>query len=141
MFAPDNGQDLLASGEVDICEEWNGDILQVMGEDQDLNYVVPVEGSQIWQDTLAIPNGAPHPENAHAFINYLLDAKVGAEIAKFINYATGNAAAAKLLDDSYNKNPIIYPPEEVIAKCEAQIYLGEDGQKLYEDSWTRIQAA
>lgn len=141
VFADDNGQDLLASGEVDLAHEWNGDIIQVIAEDADIAYIVPTEGSLLWQDTMAIPTGAPHPENAHAFINYCLDAKAGADIAKFIAYATANAKARELLDDSYNKDPSIFPTDEVIAKCEAQTYLGEDGQKLYEDAWTRIQAA
>ncbi len=52
--------------------EWNGDIIQVMAEDDDIAYVVPTEGSLMWQDTMAIPTGAPHPENAHAFINFVL---------------------------------------------------------------------
>lgn len=141
VFAPDNGQDLLASGEVDLAQEFNGDIIQVMGEDEDIAYVVPKEGSLLWQDTLAIPTGAPHPENAHAFINFILDAKAGADIAKFINYASPNAKARELLDDSYNKNAAIFPSDDVLAKCEAQVYIGEDGQKLFEDAWTRIQAA
>src|SRR3546814_665489 len=72
VFAEDNGQDLLLSGEVDIAMEWNGDILQVMAEDDDIGYVVPKEGCLLWEDTLAIPNGAPHPENAHAFIDFVL---------------------------------------------------------------------
>ena len=87
-FAEDNGQDLLLSGEVDLTMEWNGDILQVMAEDDDLAYVVPNEGGMLWQDTVCIAKGAPHPENAHAFINFLLDAEVGAAIADFIQYAT-----------------------------------------------------
>ena len=141
VFADDNGQDLLASGEVDIAQEWNGDIIQVMGEDKDLAYTVPTEGSLLWQDTMAIAAGAPHPENAHAFLNYVLDAQAGADIAKFIAYATANLAARKLLDDSYNGNTSIFPSDEVVAKCQSAIYIGEDGQKLYEDAWTRIQAA
>ncbi len=79
VFADDNGQDLLASGEVDVCQEWNGDIIQVMTEDEDLTYAVPTEGSLLWQDTMAIPKGAPHPENAHAFMNFILDAEAGAK--------------------------------------------------------------
>ncbi len=76
-FHEDNGQDLLASGEVDIVMEYNGDIAQVMAEDDDIDFVLPKEGSIRQSDTLAIPKGAPHPENAHKFINYLLDAEVG----------------------------------------------------------------
>jgi spermidine/putrescine transport system substrate-binding protein len=141
VFADDNGQDLLASGEVDLAQEWNGDILQVMAEDDDLAYVVPTEGSLLWQDTMAIPKGAPHPDNAHAFLNFVLDAEAGAAIADFIQYATANAAAKKLMSDEYTKNPAIFPTEEVIAKCEPSIYPGEEGVRLRDEAWTRIQAA
>ncbi len=141
VFAPDNGQDLLASGEVDIAQEWNGDIAQLMVEDDSFTYVVPKEGGMIWQDCLCIPTDAPHPENAHAFINYIFEAEAGAAIADFIQYATPNEAARALLGDDYKNNPVIFPPEDVIAKCESAPYLGEDVNRIIEESWTRIEAA
>lgn len=141
VFADDNGQDLLLSGEVDLTMEWNGDILQVMEEDDDISYVVPKEGSNVWQDCLCIPGGAPHRENAHKLINYILDAEAGAAIADFIQYATPNEAARKLLSDDYNKNPAIFPSEETLAKCESAIYLGEDAQRLKDEAWTRVLAS
>jgi len=141
VFAPDNGQDLLASGEVDLAQEWNGDILQVMAEDDDIGYAVPKEGGLIWQDCLAIPKGGPHPDNAHAFINFILEAKTGAAIADFIQYASPNAAARKLMSDEYNNNPAIFPSEEAVAKGESQLYLGEDRTRMIDEAWTRIRAA
>jgi len=141
LFAPDNGQDLLLSGEVDLTMEWNGDILQIMVEDPDISYVVPKEGSIVWEDTLAIPNGAPHPENAHKFINFVLEAQAGAGIAEVIQYATPNEAAKALMPDSYSKNSAIFPSDETLAACEAAVYLGADVSKLYDEAWTRILAA
>jgi len=141
VYADDNGQDLLASGEVDLAMEWNGDVLQVMGEDQDLAYVVPTEGSLLWQDCMAIPKGAPHPGNAHAFLNFVLDAEAGKLIAETIQYATANAAAKALTSAEYRENPAIFPTEETIAKCEPSLYLGEEAIKLRDEAWTRIQAA
>jgi spermidine/putrescine transport system substrate-binding protein len=141
VFADDNGQDLLASGEVDACQEWNGDILQVMKEDEDLTYVVPTEGSLLWQDTVAIPKGAPHPMNAHAFINFIFDPQVGKAIAETIQFATPNAAAKALMDKSYTENPAIFPPQEILAKCEPGLYLGEEATKVRDEIWTRVQAA
>ena len=141
VFAPDNGQDLLAAGEVKLCEEWNGDIKQVMAEDDDLNYVVPKEGSLIWQDTLAIPKGAPHPENANLFLNFVLDAKEGAGIAQTIQYATTNKAARELMPAEYQNNPVIFPPDDVLAKCEPALYLGEEAIKVRDEIWTRIRAS
>ncbi|MFN0193966.1 MAG: PotD/PotF family extracellular solute-binding protein [Aestuariivirga sp.] len=141
VFADDNGQDLLASGEVDACMEWNGDIIQVMAEDEDLAYAVPTEGTLLWQDTMAIPTGAPHPMNAHAFINFVLDPEVGKAIAATIQYATGNGAAREISDEKYKTNLAIFPPQEVIAKCEPGLYLGEEATKVRDEMWTRIQAA
>ena len=141
VFADDNGQDLLLAREVDLTMEWNGDILQVMAEDDDLSFVVPGEGSQLWQDCLCIPKGAPHLENAHRFINFILDAEAGAAIADFIQYATPNGAAKKLMSKEYLDNPAIFPPDDVIQRSEPPLYLGEGVTRLRDEAWTRILAA
>lgn len=121
--------------------EWNGDILQAMEKDDDISYVVPREGSILWEDALAIPRGAPHPENAHAFLNFILGAEAGAAIAATIRYATPNAAAKALLPASYLENPVIYPDDMTLSRCEPALYLGEEVARLYEATWSRIQAA
>jgi spermidine/putrescine transport system substrate-binding protein len=139
-FAPDEGQNMLAAGDVDLVMEWNGDIISLMEEDDDVTYVVPEEGTMVWTDGIAIPKGAPHPENAHAFINHLHDKDVMAEIATTIHYATPNVEARKLLSEELLKNPAIYPPDEVVAKSESLISIGEN-VKLYDEAWTAIQAA
>lgn len=140
-YADDNGQDLLASGEVDITMEYNGDIAQVMVEDQDVTYFIPKEGGNVWEDTVAIPVGAPHPENAHAFINYIFDPEAGKHIAETIQYATPNAKAKDLMEEPYKTNPAIYPPADIIAKCEYAAYLGEEGARIRDEVWTAVQAA
>jgi spermidine/putrescine transport system substrate-binding protein len=141
VFANDNGQDLLAAGEVKLCQEWNGDIKQVIMEDGDVDYIVPKEGSLLWQDTLAIPKGAPHPENAMAFMNFVLGAEAGREIVATILYATANKAAKDLMPDDYKNNPVIFPSPEIIAKCEPALYLGEEAMKMRDEIMTRIRAS
>jgi spermidine/putrescine transport system substrate-binding protein len=139
-FHQDNGQDLLVKGEVDLVLEYNGDIAQKMVEDDDIDFVLPKEGSQLNSDTLCIPKGAPRPKNAHAFINYLLDAEVGHGITQTILYPTPNAAAKALMPDSYKNNPVIFPSAEALAKCEYAKYR-PDMQPLYDDGLTRVRAA
>jgi spermidine/putrescine transport system substrate-binding protein len=140
-FHEDNGQDLLLSGEVDVVQEYNGDIAQIMAEDDDVDFVVPKEGAMKQQDTLAIPKGAPHPENALKFINHILDAKVGAEISTTIKYPSPNAAAVALMPASYKDNPVIFPPADIIAKCEYPDYLGPEFSRLLDEAMTRLRAA
>jgi spermidine/putrescine transport system substrate-binding protein len=139
-FAPDAGQDMLIAGDADLVMEWNGDIVQVMQEDEELSYIVPKEGTNLWTDNMCIPTGAPHVENAYAFIDHILDAKVNAEIANTIHFATANKAARQYIDEVDLKNPAIYPPDEVVAKSETLKEIGA-ALKLYDEAWTAIQAA
>ncbi|MBD3746064.1 spermidine/putrescine ABC transporter substrate-binding protein [Sphingopyxis sp.] len=139
-FHEDDGQDLLLKGDVDVVLEYNGDIAQAMTEDPDLDFVVPKEGSQLNSDTLCIPKGAPHPKNAHAFINYMLDAEVDKKITETILYPTPNAAAKALMPDSYKDNPVIFPPADVLAKCEYAKF-NEKLQPLYEEAFTKVRAS
>jgi spermidine/putrescine transport system substrate-binding protein len=120
--------------------EWNGDIISVMAEDDDIGYAVPKEGTNVWIDNVCIPTGAPHPENAHAFLNHVLDKEVMAEIANTIHYATSNKAAQELLPAEDLANPAIYPPEEVIAASESLVDVG-DFTPVYDKAWTEVQAA
>jgi spermidine/putrescine transport system substrate-binding protein len=139
-LAGDNGQDLLLSGEVDITMEYNGDIVQVQAEDDDIAYSVPKEGGEVWIDSIAIAKGAPHPQNAHAFINHIHDPEVNAEIANTIQYATPNAAARKLINQEDLNNPAIYPSAELISKSESLVDVG-DATRLYDEAWTAFKAA
>lgn len=141
VIAEDNGQDLLQSGEVDICIEWSGDISQVMTEDSDVAYAITGDGSYRWCDNLAIPTGAPHVKNAHAFINYILDAQVGVDIAEFIGYGTPNKAAYDLASDEYRGDTSRFPSKNVIAKMFFPAYHGEDMIGEIEEAWTRVLAS
>lgn len=142
-FHEDDGQDMLVSGEVDIVLEYNGDMAQVMAAEggDAFDFVVPQEGSLLNSDCLCIPNGAPNPDDAHAFINYLLDAEAGKEIAETILFPTPNAAARDLMPDSYKTNPVIFPSAEIMAKCEYGAFEGDEKSRQYEEIFTRISAA
>jgi spermidine/putrescine transport system substrate-binding protein len=141
IFHHDEGQDLLLSGDIDIVMEYNGDIAQVMMEDPDLDFVVPKEGSIINSDCLCIPKGAPRPDNAHRFINFILDAQNGAEIYNTIKYPTPNAAALALMPASYRDNPVIFPSPQVMASCEYADFESLDRAHLFDETVTRIFAA
>ena len=140
-FTPDTGQDLLIAGEVDVCLEFNGDVLQVIAEDDDLNYVVPEEGAEIWEDSMCIPKGGPNPDNAHSFINFVLNPEVHGSIATYVQYACPNAAALKFIPEADRDNQALYPPREVLDRCEAASYKGEEVESLYADALTRVLAA
>jgi len=136
-FAPDTGQILLDSGEVDIAFEYSGDIFQIMEENENVRYVIPREGSIIWTDNMCIPVGAPHPELAHQFINFILDPEIGAMLSNYTAYGTPNAASLPMIDEAYRNDPAIYPPDDVRERLYFIESVGE-ADRLYNDAWTRL---
>lgn len=141
LFHDDDGQNLLEAGDIDIVIEYNGDVAQVMREDHDLDFIVPHEGSELTSDCLCIPKGAPNAILAHKFINFMLDGQVGADITKAIQYPSPNQAAVALLGTDYSHNPAIFPPKEILAKCDYAHYLGDSFTHVIEDAMTKVRAA
>ena len=141
VFHDDNGQDLLLAGDIDIVMEFNGDIAQVMREDEDLDFVVPREGSVLHSDSLCIPAGAPRPDNAHQFLNFILRPDAGAELSRTILYPSPNAASTALMPASYRQNPVIFPPADRLARCEYAIFEGQAQIERFDEAVTRIRAA
>jgi spermidine/putrescine transport system permease protein len=133
-----NYEDVLLSGDVWLAQGWNGQFAKVMDQDPDLVYVVPREGSSLFLDSLVIPRGAPHPELAHAFIDFTLEAEVAAEICATMQYSTPNRAAFPLLPEALRRNSAVFPPDEVTARAELIEDIGE-AALLYDRLWTEVK--
>ncbi len=129
---------VLAKGAT-VAVVFNGDAIRGMEEDKDTVFFVPKEGGELWVDNLVVPAKAPHRDMAEKFINYLLDAKVGAQLANWSRYATPNKAAREFIKPEDLKNSAIYPPEELLKKME---YLEDIGSKskLYDELWSQIKS-
>lgn len=135
-----NYRPLLTSGTVCVALGWNGDAVALRTSGVSIQYVVPSEGSQMWQDDWAIAHGTLHSEVAHAFLNFLLDPLVAAQEARYTGYATGNQAAYSLLDEAMRYDSSIYPPSEVLGKLEQGLPLSADGNLRRQNLWKEIRA-
>jgi len=135
-----NCKPLLISGEAYMALGWNGDAAALSAQGLPITYVVPSEGSQIWEDDWAIAAYAANPELAHIFLNFVLRPEVAAQEARYTRYATGNRSALALLDDEMRNDPSTYPPETVLQKLEAGMPLDEVGQKGRDELWQEVRA-
>ena len=131
---------LLAAGDVDLAQGWNGELAEVVSHAPDrLAYVVPKEGGTLWIDNLAIPKGARNLDAAYAFIDYVLEPEAAAKIVNGIHYAGANQAALPLIDQKIRQDPAIYAPKEVLDRCELIEDLGKTTQ-LIDQLWTEVKA-
>ncbi|MGH9888907.1 MAG: polyamine ABC transporter substrate-binding protein, partial [bacterium] len=134
-----NYEDVLLSGDVWLAQGWNGQFARAMDQDPDIVYVIPREGSSLFLDSLVIPRDAPHAALAHAFLDFVMEADVAAEICRRMRYSTPNRAAVPLLPEEIRKNVAIFPPPDVLARTELIQDLGET-TVLYDRLWTEIKA-
>lgn len=135
----------LANGDICAAMGYSGDVIQAAARAEETNrshtvrYVIPREGALIWTDVMAIPRDAPHPQAAHAFIDYLLRPEVIAEISNYVAYANGNSAATELLDASIRDDQGIYPSDAVRAKLRSMRLLTPVELRERTRAWTRIR--
>jgi spermidine/putrescine transport system substrate-binding protein len=133
------GKNKVLSGEAALAVVYNGDAVRAMAENDQVDFVVPEDGGLIAVDNLLICSGAPNPDAAHAFIDYILDAKVGAQLSVFNHYATPNKASRELMPKPELANYAIYPPERIMRVLEYLQDVGADS-KLYDEVWTAVKS-
>jgi putrescine transport system substrate-binding protein len=135
----------LANGDLCVAVGYNGDILQARDRARDANkgvdvkYIVPKEGSILWFDMLAIPKDAPHPDAAYAYLNYIMEPKVTADISNFKRFANANAASAPFVLDSVKGDPGIYPPPALRQKLAVQLADSPDQTRAITRLWQKFK--
>ena len=134
-----NYKPLLASGEVFLSLGWNGDAAALIAQGVPIRYVVPREGSQIWEDDWAIPTETTQADLAHTFLNFVLRPDVAAQEARYTRYATGNHSAWKLLEEEIRNDPSTYPPQELLEKLESGMPVDADEQMRREELWKEVR--
>jgi putrescine transport system substrate-binding protein len=109
----------LANGSVCLALTYNGDASMAADQARKANkpfevaYRIPTQGTLVWQDNLAIPKDAPHPEVARTFIEFMLRPDSVAALTNTLFFATANQAATPLVDAAVRNDPDIYPPPAV----------------------------
>jgi putrescine transport system substrate-binding protein len=135
----------LASGEVCVSVGWSYGIAQARlrgGQAKNATeviYVIPKEGAPIFVDLMGIPIDAPHPNNAHAFLDYLMEPKVIAEVTNAVRSPNGNAASLPFVTEALRADPAVYPDEAVYDRLRPERYWPQETVREVTRAWTRIR--
>ena len=135
----------MPSEEVCLAMSWSGDYAQAMqravevGVDVKLAYSTPTEGTMVWFDGFFIPADAPHPENAHLFLNYMLRPEVIAAASNTTRYANANRKSYPFLLPELVSDPASYPSMEARQALHAGIIFGPKLERRRTRAWSRIK--
>jgi putrescine transport system substrate-binding protein len=136
----------LANGSVCLALTYNGDAS--MAADQarkasklyEIAYRIPKEGTLVWQDNLAIPKDAPHPEEARAFIEFMLRPDSVAALTNTLFFATANQTATPLVDEAVRNDPDIYPLADVRERLYADRSMSLKDMRQRTRLWTTFRS-
>ena len=146
-YQVDETKDKMVAGEAAMAVVWSGDAMYAIDLNEDLDYFVPVEGSNAWCDSAVIPKTAKNKANAETFINFLCRPDVAAMNWNYIWYSTPNKGAIELIEDpegdyggyEYTQNRTLSPTDEIMDKCEFFRDIPEDFLTVYEALWMDLK--
>ena len=139
-YANDSARDLLANGSAAVGVVWNGEYIYTKELNEDVDFVIPKEGSEFFIDSWVIPKDAVNKERAEAWINFLCKADVAAANFDYLYYTTPNEAALELIDEEYLNEKAVFPDEETVARCESLVTLDPASTELYSNYWKKVKA-
>jgi len=134
----------LANGDICVAIGWSGDVFQARDRADEAGaggrpaYSIPKEGTEMWFDMMAIPADAQHVEEAHEFLNYILDPEVIAKSTNYVYYANGNKASQEFVDKEILEDPAVYPDDETMAKLFTVGTLDPKTQRNVTRMWTKV---
>ncbi|MGG6296162.1 ABC transporter substrate-binding protein [Leptolyngbya sp. AN02str] len=138
-FTTDGWRDQIIVGDLLVAHAYSVDGIDAMQENPDLQYVVPASGATVWTDAVVIPKSAPNVDAAYAWLNYILAADTSAPIVSRLRLATPNKQAFELMPDELKSDETLFPPDEVLAKCEVLATVG-DAAEIYDRYWTQLNS-
>jgi spermidine/putrescine transport system substrate-binding protein len=141
LFASESIQALMIDEDALVGIAWNGDAYKAHAENSNLRFAYPEDGFVIWIDCLALLKQAPHPDEAYAFINFMLKAQSAAMLGQSEGYAIPNQAGKALLPEALQHNPMVYPSPEVLKHGVIQRDVTEANLALYNTYWQQLKFA
>ena len=130
---------MMVQNESDVAVVWSGMAADIMTENEQLDFVVPKEGSNLWFDNLVIPKTAQNVEGAYKFIDFLLDEQNGKQNTEWVGYATPNKASFKLLDKNVREDERFYPDSTLRNKLEVYQDLGKENISEYNEAFLKFK--
>ena len=138
-YVMDQVFDKMIGEEAYIAPYYAGDAIMMMDENEDLAAYVPVEGANQFVDAMCVLKSSPHKKEAEQFINFMCETDIAVRNAEEVCYAIPHTAAFEELDEETREDTMVYPPQEVLDKCEVFINLPEETLLLQSDLWIKLK--
>lgn len=134
--------DKMGAGEALIAPYYAGDALTLMDEYDDLNFVIPESGTNMFIDAMCIPTGAKQKEAAEMYINFMCEPDIAYATTSYIGYSTPHSSAYEMLDDEIKNDGISYLKDEYLTQNTTVFRnLSDEANLKMQNLWTDLKSA
>lgn len=138
-YVNDEVRDKMIGEEAALAVIYSGEAQVTMEANENLAFVNPLEGTNLWFDAMVIPKSTRNKEAAEAFINFMCKTEIAYNNCDYIGYATPHMEAYNLLDEEEKNNVATYPSEAILSSCEVYVDLGPEMTQYYNEKWTEMK--
>ncbi len=140
-YMVDEAQDEMTAENAALALVYSGEAGLAIERNENLAYSVPKEGSNMWIDSWFIPKTCKHKENAEKFLDFLCREDIAALNFEYVYYATPNLPLYDSLDEELQQNPVVFPPQDLLKKCEVLKSLDQKATTTYNDLWKEMKSS
>ncbi len=134
--------DKMTANDAWIAPYYAGDALTILEENEDLAFVVPKSGTNLFVDAMCIPAGAKQKEAAEMYINFMCEPDIAYANIDYICYSTPHSAAYEILDEETRNDPVSYPGDEYLDEnTTVFVNLSDEANQLMQTLWTDMKSA
>ena len=134
--------DKMTANDAWIAPYYAGDALTILEENEDLAFVVPKSGTNLFVDAMCIPAGAKQKEAAEMYINFMCEPDIAYANIDYICYSTPHSAAYEMLDEETRNDPVSYPGDEYLDEnTTVFVNLSDEANQLMQTLWTDMKSA
>lgn len=138
-YITDGSPAIMVNEEADMALVWSGEAVAAMSENENLDYVIPKEGSNIWIDAMVIPSTTQKQELAEKLMNFLCSTDATLRNIDEVWYSTVHKEALELVDEKLLNNPAFNIPQDDIDRME-MLRDPKEFIELYSERWTELMA-
>lgn len=139
QYVMDQVYDLMELGEAWIAPYYAGDYLQMTEVNENLGFLFPQEGYNLFTDAMCIPTCAAQKEAAELFINFLCDPEISGANMDWVCYGTPISAARDYLDPDVANDPTAYPNAEILERGTSFEYLPSEITRFVESLFLEVR--
>lgn len=139
-YLVDEARDEVVAGNATMAVVYSGEAYLGHEYNEDLDYAIPKEGSNVWLDSFCVTKKCKNVKNAELFLDFLCREDIATKNFEYIYYSTPNEAVIEGLDEEDRNNPALVPEDSATENCEVCIQIDPDVMDLLNDLWKELKA-